>query len=152
IQNNQPLFVVVWLGSVLAVVAAGVLGLSASSGAHRALLVVAALVYILGVQVPTFVVNIPLNKRLQTLDTETMAEPERKRARDEFEPRWNKWNAIRTVFATVASTLLLLVLAGFSSAASAQNAERLDEGSRYLAEERVAVSAAPARTRPRARR
>jgi len=116
-QNNQPLFVLVWLGSVLCAVVAGVLGLSALSGLERALLIIAVLVYVLGVQVPTFVVNIPLNNRLQKLDAETMADRERKRARDAFEPRWNKWNSIRTVLATVASILLLVVLAAIWPAA-----------------------------------
>lgn len=111
IQNNQPLFVLVWLGSVLAAVAAGVSGLWALDGADRMLLVIAVLVYIFGVQAPTFVINIPLNNRLQKLDASAMAEPARKRARDEFEPRWNRWNAIRTALATVASILMLLVLA-----------------------------------------
>ncbi len=118
IQNNQPLFVLVWLGSVLCAVAAGALSLSALGGLERVLLIIAVLVYVLGVQVPTFVVNVPLNNRLQKLDAETMAERERKRAREEFEPRWNKWNSIRTVLAAVASILFLLVLAVISPAAS----------------------------------
>jgi uncharacterized membrane protein len=31
-------------------------------------------------------------------------------ARAEFEPRWNRWNAIRTGCATLATVLFLLVL------------------------------------------
>ena len=110
IQNNQPLFVLVWVGSVLAVIAAAVLGLWAVAGVVRVLLVVAALVYLVGVQVPTGMVNIPLNNRLQSLDVATMTDATRRDARETFERRWNRWNVIRTVVALVVAVLLLFVL------------------------------------------
>ena len=53
IQNNQPLFMSVWVGSVLALISAAVLGVSALSGADRLLIIVAALLYLLCVQFPT---------------------------------------------------------------------------------------------------
>ena len=110
IQNNQPLFVLVWVGSVLALVAAAVIGLWTLSGADRLLVIVAALVYILCVQLPTITINIPLNNTLQQLDPTTMNETARKRARELFEPRWNRWNASRTVCASLTSLLLVLLL------------------------------------------
>ena len=110
IQNNQPLFIFVWVGSVLSLVGAAVLGLWALSGADRLLVIVAALVYILCVQLPTVTINIPLNNELKKLDPGTMNETTRKRARDDFEPRWNRWNAIRAACASVVSLLLMLLL------------------------------------------
>ena len=110
IQNNQPLFIFMWVGSVLVLVGAAVLGLWASSGADRLLVIAAALVYILCVQLPTVAINIPLNNALKKLDPGTMNETARKRARDDFEPRWNRWNAIRAAFASVVSLLLILLL------------------------------------------
>ena len=110
IQNNQPLFIFMWAGSVLSLIGAAVLGLWELSGTDRALVIVAALVYILCVQLPTVTINIPLNNELKKLDPGTMNETARKRARDDFEPRWNRWNAIRAAFASVASLLLLLLL------------------------------------------
>jgi uncharacterized membrane protein len=110
IQNNQPLFVVVWVGSVLAVIAAGVLGLWALSGVDRLLLIIAALVYFLCVQLPTMAINVPLNNALQKLDSGAMDDTARRRARDGFERRWNRSNAFRTGCASVTSILLLLVL------------------------------------------
>lgn len=110
IQNNQPLFIFMWVGSVLSLVGAAVLGLWALSGADRLLLIVAALIYILCVQLPTITINIPLNNELKKLDLGTMTETTRKRARDAFEPRWNRWNAIRTACASVASLLLMVLL------------------------------------------
>ena len=47
IQNNQPLFMFAWVGSVLSLIAAAVSGLWALGGADRLLLIVATLVYLL---------------------------------------------------------------------------------------------------------
>jgi uncharacterized membrane protein len=88
---------------VLSLIAAAGFGLGASSGANRMLLIVAALVYVLCVQLPTATINIPLNNALQKLDASTMSETALKRARDDFEPRWRRWNAIRTACASLAS-------------------------------------------------
>lgn len=110
IQNQQPLFMVVWIGSVLAVIATAVIALIDGDGSERTLAVASAAVYLLGVQVPTALINIPLNNALQALDLDSMDEPSLARARSEFEPRWNRWNAIRTGFGTVATVLLLVLL------------------------------------------
>ncbi|MGH7573727.1 MAG: DUF1772 domain-containing protein [Longimicrobiales bacterium] len=110
IQNNQPLFVVVWVGSVLSLIAAAVLGLSVPGAADRLLIIVSALVYLLGVQLPTFAINIPLNNELQRLDIGTMNETARRRAREDFESRWNRWNTIRTAVACGVSISLMLLL------------------------------------------
>ena len=111
IQDAQPLFVLVWVGSVLAVIAAAVLGMWALDGADRLLVIVAALVYVLFVQLPTFTINIPLNNRLQKLELGVTGDADRKRARDDFEPRWNRWNVVRTASASLVSLLLLILLA-----------------------------------------
>jgi len=110
IQSNQPLFVFVWVGSVLSLATAAVLGLWVLGGADRLLIIVAALIYLFCVQLPTATVNIPLNNGLQKLNPETMSDAMRKRARDEFEPRWTRWNAIRTVCAGLVSIVLMLLL------------------------------------------
>jgi uncharacterized membrane protein len=110
IQNNQPLFLIVWVGSMPALLAAAVLGGWALDGADRVLVMLAATVYFLCVQLPTFAINIPLNNALQKLDVGAMKEPARNRARDEFEARWNRWNAFRAGCASVTSFALLLLL------------------------------------------
>jgi uncharacterized membrane protein len=110
IQNSQPLFVIVWVGSVLAVGTLAVLSLWELGGADRALATVAALGYLLAVQLPTVTINVPLNNQLQKLDPGTMSEADRKRARNEFEPRWNRWNGIRTACASLVTLLLLLLV------------------------------------------
>ena len=110
IQNNQPVFVLVWVGSVVALVTSVVLGIGQLDGVGRLLIIFAALAYLLGVQLPTFTINVPLNNKLQTLEVDDLDEPTQKEARKDFEPRWNLWNSIRTAFASVASALLIILL------------------------------------------
>ena len=110
IQNNQPLFMLIWVGSALSLIAAAVFGFWALGGADRLLLVAAALVYLMCVQLPNATINLPLNNALQKLDPSTMSETMRNRARDDFEPRWNRWNAIRTACASLTSLLLLILI------------------------------------------
>ena len=110
VQNNQPLFVFVWIGSVVALVTSAVLGIGQLDGDGRLLIIFAALIYLLGVQLPTFTINIPLNNKLQTLDVDAMSETAQKAARKDFEPRWNLWNSIRAALASVASVLLMILL------------------------------------------
>ena len=110
IQNNQPLFVLVWAGSILSVIATLALGIMNLRGEELYLLTVATLLYLIGVQLPTFRFNIPLNNQLQNLDVEELEDDEAKSSRVEFETPWNRWNRIRTVNAIIAVTLLLFVL------------------------------------------
>lgn len=110
IQNNQPVFVFVWVGSIVAVVASAVLGFGQLDGVGRLLIVFAALTYLFGVQLPTFTINVPLNNKLQALDVDAMVETAQEAARKDFEPRWNRWNSSRTVFASLVSALLMVLL------------------------------------------
>lgn len=110
IQNNQPLFVLVWAGSILSVIATLALGIMNLRGEELYLLTGATLLYLIGVQLPTFRFNIPLNNELQNLDVEELEDDEAKSSRVEFETPWNRWNRIRTVNAIIAVTLLLFVL------------------------------------------
>ncbi len=110
IQNNQPIFVLVWVGSVVVLVISAVLGIAQLDRAERLLMILAAFVYLFGVQLPTFTINVPLNNKLQTLELDAMDEIMQKAARQEFEPRWNLWNLIRTSLAGLASVLLMILL------------------------------------------
>jgi len=110
IQNNQPIFVLVWGGSVVALVTSVVLGTGQLDGAGRLLIIFVALVYLFGVQLPTVTINIPLNNKLKTLDVDAMNKTTQKAARKDFEPRWNLWNSIRAAFASLVSALLIILL------------------------------------------
>ncbi|HMQ52370.1 MAG TPA: DUF1772 domain-containing protein [Anaerolineae bacterium] len=99
IQNNQPLFVLVWVGSVVTLITSAVLGIGQLDSVGRLLISSAALIYLLGVQLPTITINIPLNNKLQAPNVETMNEATQKAARQAFEPRWNRWNSFRAAIA-----------------------------------------------------
>lgn len=110
IQNNQPVFMLVWGGSVIALIVATVLGFWQLEGVDRILIAGAMLIYLFGVQLPTIIINVPLNNQLQTLDVDTMDDPALKAARMAFEPRWNHWNVIRTVISSVVSVMLIVLV------------------------------------------
>lgn len=113
IQRGQPLFGLVWLGSVLALVAGLALGAGQVAGLEKLFLAIAAAVYLLGVQLPTFLVNIPLNNEVQALDFDAADAASCLSARERFEPRWNRWNTIRTALAVLASAMLVVFLTRF---------------------------------------
>ena len=110
IQNNQPIFLLVWLGSAVALIVSAIYGFSELHGINLLLLVSATLAYLLGVQVLTIAIHLPLNNKLQQLNVEKMQEAELHSERINFESRWNRANAIRTLIACVV-TLLLIILA-----------------------------------------
>ena len=109
IQNSHPVFVVVWLGSVVGLIAAVVMAVGQLDGLARGLLVAAAGLYVLGVQLPTMRGNVPLNNQLQSLHLETMSELELVEAREAFEPKWNRLNVFRTIICLVVALLLIVV-------------------------------------------
>jgi uncharacterized membrane protein len=110
IQRGQPLFMLVWLGSVIALLISGLLGFSYLEGISRLFTIAAAVTYLLGVQLPTAMFNVPLNNWLQEQDLDVATGTAIRGARVRFEDRWVKWNAIRTVFATLTLALLIFVL------------------------------------------
>jgi uncharacterized membrane protein len=110
IQNNQPLFLLVWVGSAVAVVVSAVFGFGLLDGVGRLLMIFGALAYLLGVHLPTVTINIPLNNKLQTLNVDAMNETTQHMARRDFEPRWNRWNSIRAAIASLASAQLIVLL------------------------------------------
>ena len=110
IQNNQPIFMIVWLGSAVVLLASTVLGIWRLEGIDRILLFAACAIYIFGVQVPTVTINVPLNNRLQSQDLDTMPESEVVRTAEDFDSQWLRWNTIRTVIATLTTVLLLILL------------------------------------------
>ena len=110
IQDRQPWFMLVWVGSIFAVIATAALGITQCEGTSRILVILAAVIYMLGVQLPTMTINIPLNNELQKMDLDSVEESVVREFRQKFESRWNRWNTIRTVLAVTASVLLMVVM------------------------------------------
>ena len=109
IQNNQPLFVFVWVGSAFTLIVSAVLGIWQLNGIQTIFLIATAVIYIVGVQLPTIRVNIPLNNKIQSFDV-SANELTQQTARNDFEQRWNFWNLLRTVVSSLVSVLLMILL------------------------------------------
>ena len=109
IQNNQPIFLLVWLGSAVALIVCAIYGFSELQGIDLFLLVSATLGYLLGVQALTIAIHLPLNNKLQQLDVESIQASELLSKRINFESRWNRANAIRTVIACLVTALLIIL-------------------------------------------
>ena len=109
IQRNQPLFMLVWVGSVLALVTSALLSFRHLAGADHLLLVLAAAIYRLGVLLTNTTIKSPLIKQLQKLDLVGVYDSEFSDARVRLEERWVKWNRIRTALAVLASALLIVL-------------------------------------------
>lgn len=110
IQNNQPIFIFVWLGSAVILIISTGLGFWQLEGFNRVLLIVACAIYVFGVQLPTVSISIPLNNWLQSHNLESMTESALEDARRTFESRWIRWNIIRTILAIVTTALLIFLL------------------------------------------
>ena len=110
IQNNQALFMLVWVGSILSVLASVILGTMDLSGQEAVLLWLGCGWYLLGVQLPTIAFNIPLNNTIQAIKIDKVNELELTNSRVNFEAKWNRWNRIRTANGIIAVTVFLWLL------------------------------------------
>lgn len=109
IQNNHPLFLLVWSGSVLAILMLGLLSFFYLQGIDRVFVILSATIYLLGVQLPTVVINIPLNNQLQRRNLDALSKEALKQAREAFESRWVLWNTLRTFLAILVVLMLVIV-------------------------------------------
>ena len=111
IQNNQPLFMVTWIGSILAMLATILVSLVSIGFAEAWLIVLVAFAYLLGVQGITIAIHIPLNNHIQRIKIEDLNDEVLADQRLKFETKWNFFNHIRTSIAIPVSLLLLILLA-----------------------------------------
>ena len=110
IQNNQPLFMLAWVGSIVSVVATMILGFIELHGIERWTVIAIGFVYLLGVQGITIRIHLPLNNRLQRLEIDEMDPESLSKERNKFETRWNYFNNIRTLIAFAVSFSSMLII------------------------------------------
>ena len=110
IQNNQPVFMLVWLGSIAAIMATSIQGVQNLGASQTNLLLLGLGFYLLGVQLPTARFNIPLNNELQNMDLMKMEESELAVFRSKFETKWNFWNRFRVLNSILSVKALLFLL------------------------------------------
>ena len=103
----NPLFFVVFLGPLLLSPATAYL--YKANPAHILwILIVAAIIYFLGVFMITILGNIPLNEMLDKINLGDLSVQEAKDLRDKFETKWHNFHLIRTVASTISFSLLIL--------------------------------------------
>ena len=110
IQNNQPLFMFTWIGSIVAILTTIVASLITAGLLEFWLIILVGAAYLLGVQGITVAIHIPLNNHIQKLNIEELNDKTLAYERKNFEAKWNFFNKIRTFVAISASSLLLIVL------------------------------------------
>ena len=110
IQNNQPLFMFTWIGSIVAILTTIVASLITAGLLESWLIILVGAAYLLGVQGITVAIHIPLNNHIQKLNIEELNDKTLAYERKNFEAKWNFFNKIRTFVAISASSLLLIVL------------------------------------------
>lgn len=97
IQNNQPIFMIVWVGSLISVISTLIVSLMGPYSVETVLAIIAGFVYLLGVQGLTVLVHLPLNRRIQTVNVEERDASALREERLLFETRWIRFNWIRTL-------------------------------------------------------
>ena len=110
IQNNQPLFMLAWVGSIISVLSVMTISILSLGLSETWIIVVVGLIYLLGVQGITVSIHLPLNNHIQKIDINDMNIQLLNEERTKFEMRWNYFNKIRTFIAFFASLSFLLIL------------------------------------------
>ena len=110
IQNNQPIFMIVWLGSLISVISTLIVSLMAPYSVETVLVIIAGFVYLLGVQGLTVLVHLPLNRRIQTVNVEERDASALREERLLFESRWIRFNWIRTLIGLGVTLTFMVVL------------------------------------------
>ena len=110
IQNNQPLFMLTWVGSIISVLSVMAISILSLGVSDAWIIFVVGLIYLLGVQGITISIHLPLNNHIQKIDINDMNNQSLNEERTNFEMRWNYFNNIRTFIAFAASLSFLLIL------------------------------------------
>ena len=110
IQNNQPLFMLTWVGSIISVISVIAISIFSLGFSEAWIIFIVGLIYLLGVQGITISIHLPLNNRIQSIDINNMNNQSLNKERTKFELRWNYFNKIRTFIAFSTSLLFLLIL------------------------------------------
>ena len=110
IQNNQPLFMLTWVGSIISVLSVMAISILSLGVSEAWIIFVVGLIYLLGVQGITVSIHLPLNNHIQKIDINDMNNQSLNEERTNFEMRWNYFNNIRTFIAFSASLSFLLIL------------------------------------------
>ena len=110
IQNNQPLFILTWIGSIVSLLSTILISIVSVGLSEAWLIVLIGAVYLLGVQGITISIHLPLNNHIQKVKIDELNDQTLSEERLRFETKWNYFNNIRTGIAFSVSLLLLILL------------------------------------------
>ena len=110
IQNNQPIFILIWVGSIISVLGTIIISILSLGIVEAWLIIFAGVIYLLGVQVITISIHLPLNKHIQKIDINSTNSQTLSEVRKNFETKWNYFNNIRTGIAFFVILIFLLIL------------------------------------------
>ena len=108
IQNNQPIFILIWVGSIISVVSTIIMSIFTLGLLEAWKIIFVSLVYLIGVQAITIIIHLPLNRRIQKIDINSTNLQSLNEERKNFETKWNYFNNIRTVIAFLVTLFFLL--------------------------------------------
>tara|TARA_B000000475_G_scaffold5836_1_gene5257 strand:- start:950 stop:1444 length:495 start_codon:yes stop_codon:yes gene_type:complete len=110
IQNNQPLFMLTWIGSIISVLGAILASILSPDLGETWFIVLIGVVYLLGVQGVTITIHLPMNNHIKDLNLDELDNQTLSKERLKLETKWNYFNNIRTGVGFFVSLSLLLVL------------------------------------------
>ena len=110
IQNNQPIFILIWVGSIISVLVTIITSILSLGIVEAWLIIFAGVIYLLGVQGITISIHLPLNKHIQKIDINSTNSQTLSEVRKNFETKWNYFNNIRTSIALFVLLIFLLIL------------------------------------------
>ena len=108
IQNNQPIFILIWVGSIISVVSTIIISIFTLGILEGWKIIFVSLVYLIGVQAITIIIHLPINRRIQKIDINSTNLQSLNEERKNFETKWNYFNNIRTVIAFLVTLFFLL--------------------------------------------
>jgi uncharacterized membrane protein len=110
IQNNQPLFILTWMGSIISIINIISISIINVELPYAWLMIAVGTVYLVGVQGTTIAIHLPLNNHLQKINIDKLDEHTLSQERINFERRWVYFNKLRTVISFTVTLLYLVVL------------------------------------------
>jgi uncharacterized membrane protein len=110
IQNNQPIFILIWIGSIVSVLSTIITSILSLGILDAWLIIFVSVVYLLLVQGITILIHLPLNKSIQNIDINSSNSEILSKMRKSFETKWNYFNNVRTVVAFFVVLIFLSIL------------------------------------------
>ena len=110
IQNDQPIFIVIWIGSIVSVLSTIITSILCLGILDAWLIIFVGVVYLLVVQGITISIHLPLNKSIQNIDINSSNFETLSKERKNFETKWNYFNNVRTVVAFFVVLIFLSIL------------------------------------------